>query len=69
LRELDELAGPDDRKRSRLTDNHFVALVVRNGKGDKQAWATGFSIDQLKEDTSVTEQRALKTIRRHAWTS
>ncbi len=68
LREVDELAGPDARRRARITDNLVVVFVVPQGKGNKQAFATGFSIDQLKEYTSVPEERALKSIGRHAWT-
>ena len=30
--------------------------------------ATGFSLDQLREYTSLPEEKALKTIRLHAWT-
>ena len=68
LREVDELAGPDARRRARLTDKLVIAFVVPQGKADKQAFVTGFSIDELKEYTSVPEERALKSIRRHAWT-
>ena len=67
LREVDELAGPDARRRARITDNLVVVFVVPQGKADKHAVATGFSIDQLKEYTSISEEKALKTIRRHAW--
>jgi hypothetical protein len=68
LREVDELAGPDARKRARLTDNLVIVFVVCQKEADKQAITTGFSIDQLKEYTSAPEEKALKTIRRHAWT-
>jgi hypothetical protein len=68
LREVDELAGPDARKRARLTDKLSVAFVVRQRKADNQAITTGFSIDQLQEYTKVPEERALQMIRRHAWT-
>ena len=67
LREVDELAGPDARRRARITDNLVVVFVVPQGKADKHAVATGFSIDQLKEYTSIPAEKALKTIRRHAW--
>jgi hypothetical protein len=68
LREVDELAGPDGRRRARLTDKLGVGFVVRQEKEGKHALVTGFSIDQLREYTSVPEEKALKMIRRHAWT-
>jgi RNA polymerase sigma factor (sigma-70 family) len=68
LREVDDLAGPDERRRARLTDKLVVAFVVRQGKADKHAVTTGFSIDQLQEHTKVPEETALQMIRRHAWT-
>ena len=67
LREVDELARPDERKRARLIDMLNVAFVVRWRKADNQAVTTGFSIDQLQEHTKVSEERALQMIGRHAW--
>ncbi len=68
LREVDDLAGPDERRRARLTDGLVVVFVVRQEKGGSHAAATGFGLDQLKECTSAPEEKALKAIRTHAWT-
>ena len=69
LREAERLTGPDELKRARFKGTFNVVFVVRRQKDDKHASATGFSVEQLKEYTSVPREKALKTIGRHAWTS
>jgi hypothetical protein len=68
LREAERLTGPDELKRARFKDRFTVVFVIRSEKGGKHAAATGFSAEQLKEYTSVPEEKALQTISRHAWT-
>jgi hypothetical protein len=68
LREADRLTGPDERKRARFKDRFTVVFVIRSEKGGNHAAATGFSVEQLKEYTSVPKEKALLTIGRHAWT-
>lgn len=67
LREAEKLTGLDERKLPRFKGAFNVVFVVRQGKGEKHALATAFSAEQLKEYLSAPQERALKTIGRHAW--
>jgi hypothetical protein len=68
LREAERLTGPDERKRARFQGKFGVVFVIRREKDGKHAIATGFSIDQLREYSSVPEAKAMRLIRVHAWT-
>jgi hypothetical protein len=68
LREAERLTGPGEDKRPRFKGKFNVVYVIRQAKGDKNAWATGFSIDQLKEYTSDPQDKAINKLGRHTWT-
>lgn len=68
LREAERLTGPDERKLPRFKGEFTIAFLIPNATDGKQALATGFSVEQLREYTSVPQEKALKMLGRHTWT-
>jgi hypothetical protein len=68
LREAERLTGPDERKLPRFNGEFTIAFLIPRAKGGKLALVTGFSVEQLREYTSISQEKALKMIGRHAWT-